>query len=364
MRIALDISSAARAESTGVAMYIRRMLGGFARAGSDHQFTLITRASRWKNLLRRPELPGPNFRHKLFLERMHPLLSRSIDVFHGLDARLPGPWLKVPLVVTIHDVFSALQSEDFASAEFREMKAGRYRDLVARADRIICVSECTRRDVLKTLNPDPAKLRVVHEAGSEEFFARPDAEVQAARARFGLDKPYFLFVGSLNKRKNVPAQVRAFALAREKTKSDMLLAIAGRVGFGGEEIRAAIDAAGSDRVRFLGYVDNALLPALLTGAHGLLFATLYEGFGIPALEAAACGCPVVGSTVGAQPEVLGDASLLADPASVDSIAEQIAKLMVDETLRRSLIEKAQRRAKDFSWEKAGRECLEIYSELA
>jgi len=365
MKIALDISSAARPQSTGVAMYIRRMVGAFARVGGEHSFSLVTRASRLKNLFHLQKPPAPNFANKLFLEGMHPIFSRSIDVFHGLDSRLPGSWLKAPTVVTIHDVFSALQSTEFATPEFRAMKARRYAELVARADRIVCVSECVKRDVLETLRPDPKKLRVVHEAGGEGFSPRPENEIRAVREKYKLDRPYFIFVGSINKRKNVPALVKAFAAARAKTKSEMLFAIAGRVGFGGDEIRETLAKSGcADAIRLLGYVPDEDVAALYSGAHALLFATLYEGFGIPAIEAFACGCPVIGATTGSLPEIVADAGLLADPASVDSIASQIEKLMTDETLRQTLRERGLRRARDFSWDNAARQCLSIYRELS
>lgn len=364
MKIALDISSAARPQSTGVAMYIRRMVSAFARAGREHEFTLVTRASRIKNLFHLQTPPANNFANKLFIEGLHPIFSRSIDVFHGLDARLPGPSMKARTVVTVHDVFSVLQSSEFATPEFRAMKRQRYEELVRRADRIICVSDCVRRDVMETLKPDPAKLRVVHEAGGEGFFPRAPGEIAAAKAKYGLDKPYFIFVGSINKRKNVPALVAAFARARAAAKADVLFAIAGRVGFGGEEIRAVIENSGAaSAIKLLGYVPDEDVAPLYSGARGLLFATLYEGFGIPAIEAFACGCPVIGATTGSLPEIIGDAGLLADPTSPDAIAAQIENLITDDSLHRRCVERGLLRAKNFSWEKAANECLDIYREL-
>ena len=364
MKIALDISSAARAESTGVAMYIRRMLAAFARACKDDTFSLVTRVSRLKNVFHRAPLPGPNFKNKLMLEGFHPFFSDSIDVFHGLDARLPKAWLRCKTVVTIHDVFSVLQSTSFATPEFREMKRRRYQELMQRADRIVCVSESVKQDVLATLRPDPAKLRVVHEAGGEHFWPRNSDEVQTVRAKYGLEKPYFIFVGSINKRKNIPAMIQAFAAAKAKTRSDAHFAIAGRVGFGGDEIGSAISNSGcADSIRRLGYICDEDVPALYSGAQALLFATLYEGFGIPAIEAFSCGCPVIGASVGSLPEIVGDAGLLADPASVESIAAQIERFMLDDQLRKSCATKGLERAKLFSWEKAARECLGIYRGL-
>jgi len=364
MNIALDISSAARAESTGVAMYIRRMTAAFARRGGGHEFTLVTRASRVKNLSHIPPVPGPNFRNKWMLEGLHPFFGRSVDVFHGLDARLPGPWMKAKTVVTIHDVFSALQSTEFATPEFRAMKRARYQELIARAERIVCVSQAVKRDVQATLNPDPSKLRVVYEAGGEGFYPRSPEEIRLVRLKHGLDAPYFMFIGSVNKRKNVPAQIEAFCRARAQAKSDAVLAIAGRIGYGGEEIRELIQRAGYGAVKLLGYVPDEDVAPLYSGAQGLLFATLYEGFGIPAVEAFACGCPVIGANVGSLPEIIGDAGLLADPKNVDSIALQIMQLMNDEGLRKTLAEKGKARAPLFSWDKAADECLGIYHELA
>jgi len=374
MHIALDVSSAVRPEATGVAMHIRRLVAALARVDAEDRFTLVHRLARLKARGEFVRPPAPNFRTKLMLEGFHPFFGRQVDVFHGLDARLPGPWMKARLVVTIHDVFSALQSNDFATPEFRALKAARYRDLVARAERIIVMSETCRRDVLATLHPDPARLRVVYSAAGEEFHPRGAEEVAAVRARYGLERPYLLYVGTINRRKNVPAMVRAFAQARARTRSDVRLAIAGRVGFGGEELREAIasvppagreDIGGgaADAVKLLGYVPDEDVPALYCGAWGLLFVTLYEGFGIPVVEAFSCGCPVLGTTAGSVPEVAGGAALLADPKNVEEIAAQIEKLLTGEALRAELRQKGLARARDFSWEKSARACVEVYREL-
>jgi glycosyltransferase involved in cell wall biosynthesis len=244
MRIALDVSSAVRPEATGVAIYIRQLVKALALVDAGDAFTLLHRFSRLRHYGNFVRAPGPNFRTKLLLEGLHPFLGRHVDVFHGLDARLPGPWMKARLVVTVFDIFSALQSTEFAPDGFRALKAERYRDLVARADRIIVISEACRRDVLETLKPDPARLRVVHLAAGVDAVPSAAGEIHAVRAKHGLEGPYLLYVGTLNKRKNVPAMVRAFSIAREQARSDAVLAIAGRVGYGGETIREAIAAAG------------------------------------------------------------------------------------------------------------------------
>lgn len=365
MRIALDVSSAVRPEATGVAVYIRQLVAALAKAGAEDAFTLVHRLSRVRHRSQFVKPPAANFRTKLMAEGWHPFWGRQVDVFHGLDARLPGPWMKAGLVVTIHDVFSALQSEEFATADFRAIKAARYRDLIDRADRIIVVSEASKNDVLATLKPDSAKLRVIHEAAGDEFGSRSDEEIRRVRTRWGVERPYLLYVGSINKRKNVPAMVRAFLRAREKTRSDAVLAIAGRVGFGGDEIKTALGLdAPRDEIKLLGYVPDEDLVPLYVGAWGLLFVTRYEGFGIPVVEAFRCGCPVIGGTKGSVPEIADGAALLADPASEDEISVQIEKLLSDEALRNDLRIRGRARARAFSWEQTARATMEVYRELA
>ncbi len=382
MRIALDVSSAVRPEATGVAVYIRQLVVALAEVSLDSpsprpprlrsgpatalprdDFTLVHRLSRIRHRAHFVKPPAPHFRAKLMAEGWHPFWGRQVDLFHGLDARLPGPWMKAKLVVTIHDVFSALQSEGFATAEFRALKAARYRDLIDRADRIVVVSEASKRDVVETLNPDPAKLRVIHEAAGEAFGPQGEDAVRRVRARHGLERPYLLYVGSINKRKNVPTMVRAFLRAREATRSDAVLVIAGRVGFGGEEIKSALGLdAPRDEVKLLGYVPNADLAPLYAGAWGLLFATLYEGFGIPVVEAFRCGCPVLGGTKGSVPEIAGGAALLADPANEDEITAHVGRLLSDASLREELRAKGRVRAEAFSWARTARETLALYRE--
>lgn len=365
MRIALDVSSAVRPEATGVAIYIRQLVAALGRVATGDVFDLVHRLSRLRNRRYFVRSSAPGFRTKLMVEGWHPFWGRQVDVFHDLDARLPGPWMKAKLVVTIHDVFSALQSEAFATPDFRAMKAARYRDLVERADRIIVVSEASKNDVLETLKPDAAKLRVIHESAGDEFGPQSAEAVQTVRQRHGLERPYLLYVGSINKRKNVPAMVRAFLTARQKTGSDAVLAIAGRIGFGGDEIKTALGLdAPRDEVKLLGYVPNEDLAPLYGGAWGLLFATLYEGFGIPVVEAFRCGCPVIGGTKGSVPEIAGGAALLVDPLREEAITDQIERLLTDEALREDLRARGQARARAFSWEETARKTMEVYRELS
>jgi glycosyltransferase involved in cell wall biosynthesis len=374
LRVALDVSAAVREQPTGVARYVRRLveaLGALPEAGPEHaRFSLVHRFSRLKHWRYFVKPPAPHFRVKLFQEPFHPRFARAIAVFHGLDARLPGPWWRGPMVATIHDLHSIFGSQEFASAEFRKLKERRCVDLARRAAALAVVSETCKQDVLKTLEPDPAKIHVIHEAAGPEFHPRDELETAAARGKYDLPQEYFLYVGSLNRRKNVPAMVRAFLTAKKKAGSKSVLALTGRPGWGAEELRAEIQAAQpGEAVRFLGFVPDDDLAPLYSGALGLLFVTLYEGFGLPAVEAFACGCPTLLSSCGSLPEIAGadsenkPAALLVDPRDEPAIAEHIARLMEDASLREDLRRRGLIRATAFSWEQTARKHWQLYCKV-
>lgn len=196
----------------------------------------------------------------------------------------------------------------------------------------------------------------------EEFRPCGPQEQAAVRSRYGLDKDFLLFVGAITRRKNIRRLLAAF---REVSKArDVVLILAGRPGYGAAEELAPIGELGlKDRVRLLGYVAEADLPALYSSAKLFLFPSLYEGFGIPVLEAMACGTPVVTSDCSSLPEVAGGAALLVDPSDIHAIAEAALRLLDDEPLRQDLAARGIERAKQFSWMRTARETLEIYKSL-
>jgi glycosyltransferase involved in cell wall biosynthesis len=360
MRIAIDVSAADKAERTGIGKYVRSLVECLAAIDGENTYFLchrLSRLRRWKHFLRTPK---PNFRGKLLQEPFHPFFLRRLDVFHGPDARLPR-FTTAKTVVTIHDVAS-LVSDEYADAKFRRMKIDRYRDLLDRASCIITNSESTRRDMVRLLDAPPEKVRTVPMGVPEEFRPCGPQEQAAVRSRYGLDKDFLLFVGAITRRKNIRRLLAAF---REVSKArDVVLILAGRPGYGAAEELAPIGELGlKDRVRLLGYVAEADLPALYSSAKLFLFPSLYEGFGIPVLEAMACGTPVVTSDCSSLPEVAGGAALLVDPSDIHAIAEAALRLLDDEPLRQDLAARGIERAKQFSWMRTARETLEIYKSL-
>jgi glycosyltransferase involved in cell wall biosynthesis len=191
------------------------------------------------------------------------------------------------------------------------------------------------------------------------------------RARYGLSDSYLLYVGTLHPRKNLVRLVQAFALTLrssfsmpESLPSDLQLVLAGQKGRLYDELFAQVRKLGlTDRVVLAGYVPDADLPALLSGALAFVFPSLYEGFGLPILEAMACATPVVCSNVSSLPEVAGDAALLVEPLDTQSLAEAIHRIVTDKDLRRTLVERGFRQIRVFSWRRCAREILQILEEV-
>ncbi len=359
MRVALDATYTVDPEPSGVARYSRRLIQALAAADAEMEITLAARPRRF--LAVRREFPGPRFRHCLLQEPLNLGLPARVDVFHGLNQRLPRYRFRRQ-VVTIHDVF-ALSSERYSSANFRRRFSALIRDAVRRADALIAVSDYTRRQLALHLGVDPLRVAVVHHGvdlppvGTE--FWRALANIRVLPDGTSLETPFLLTVGAVQVRKNTLAAVRAL----EKLPLPVRLVIAGGIGHGGDEVIAYIRAHNlNGRALVLGYVDGVTKQALYRRAAALVFPSLEEGFGLPVLEAMAYGLPVVASQVGALPEIAGDAALLVDPLDVEALAEACRRVLDDAALAEDLRARGRARAAAFTWEKAAQETLRVYEE--
>lgn len=227
------------------------------------------------------------------------------------------------------------------------------------ATRLIAISQATRADLMRFYATPPGKITVVHEARPQRS---PDAPTMltTVRERYALERPYLLYVGTIHPRKNLARLIEAYAklVAIGETAYDLVLA--GGQGWLSEPLYEVAQRLHlTERVRFLGYVPDADVIALYQGAHVFCFPSLYEGFGLPILEAQAYGVPVMTATNSALPEIAGDAALLVDPTDVDAIADAMLRLSRDEPLRQKLIAAGYENVKRFSWEKAARETLAV-----
>ena len=290
-----------------------------------------------------------------------------VDIFHGMDhVGIPLVGRSGKYVVTVHDVIPLILPETFTPRHRLVVRLALAR-VRRKADLVVVPSHAVKRDVVRRVGLPEDRVVVTHEGCEPRF--RPVRSAAARRdvaARYGLPPRYVLAVGTLEPRKNLTTLLEAFARLRRdgEVDADLRLVLAGARGWLDEPIFATVRSLGlEDAVRFTGFVDDADLPAVYSGAALFVFPSLHEGFGLPLLEAMACGVPVVTSNISSMPEVAGDAAVLVDPRDTDGLAAAIARLLRDEALRDRLREAGIARARQFSWEATARRTLDAYASL-
>lgn len=291
-----------------------------------------------------------------------PIAARRqrLDVFHGCANALP-PLLSSSAVVTIHDLALLLWPEQVPTRRYRYLRAA-IGSAVGRADLVLAVSETTRRDVIERFNVADNRVRVTHLGVDPRFRPVAESEVRDLRRRMGLDRPFALYVGTLEPRKNLPALIEAFQRIAADVPHDLVLA--GAKGWLTAPIGAAIKRSTlGDRLRITGFVSEADLPALYSAASALAMPSLYEGFGLPVIEAMACGTPVVTSDSSSLAEIGIGAADLVDPLDVSSIADGLRRVLADEAHAAFLVAQGTERARSFTWWATAEATMAAYQEL-
>jgi len=289
-------------------------------------------------------------------------LLPPFDLLHSVDVDYRAPTAK-PWVVTVHDLGALVHPQLFSQAVPWLLRSF-VREMAARADRILCVSQSTADEIAMLAGvPLGERLTVIHEGVDRAFFDPPPAEtMQASEAIVAAGTPFLLFAGSMNPRKNLRSVLQAYLGVAEDLAHDLVLV--GALGWDSAELGVELEAArASGRVHTPGYVSDEMLRALLWRADAYLYPSLYEGFGLPILEAMASGCPVVTSTNSSMPEIAGDAAILVDAGSVPAIAEGIRAVATDEKLAAELRRKGLERARQFSWRETAARTAEVYRTL-
>lgn len=364
MKIGIDATVLTR-ELTGVGIYTARLIKALCEAIDEEQILLFAH----KDLV--PEIPegdnltiikqyAPNFH--IFLQTILPFLinKRDVDVFHGPNFYLPLLG-NTPKVVTIHDLSAQLFPDQHSLKHRLSQKM--LKPSLKAADKVIAVSKSTSRDLVEHGYAERAKIEVVHNGVDPEYTPQRKGKVESIKEKYALPDRFILFVGTLEPRKNVISLIEAFRELVSEGR-EMKLVLAGGKGWGYKEIyRRVEDLDLEERVIFTGYVPSDDLPALYSAAEIFCYPSLYEGFGLPPLEAARCKTPVVTSRRSSLPEIIGDGGLLVDPSQPTEIAQALLRILEDHGLRKELVEKGKRRAEQFTWKRCARKTLEIYKDL-
>ena len=366
VRVAIDARLLAY-QSAGTATYIRGLISGFQGSKSVDVLALRSRKDGdpdgLANLPMQSVWTPCHHRWERWAFGLE-LAGLNVDVVHSPDfiapARLVRRWARV---VTVHDL-AFLRFPEFLTPNSLQYYQQIHRS-VAEAERIISVSEATRRDLLELTTALPTKIVVVPEGVNPAF--RPISEDEAAKQvlrRFGIARPYFLFVGTLEPRKNLGSLLEAFRRFRATCNAvEPLLVLAGSRGWLTEDLDRPIGQLG-DSVRLLGRVSDEDLVPLYNAALALALVSHYEGFGLPPLEAMACGRPTLVSNVASLPEVVGEAGIIVAPDDVDAMSDALRELWQDSTLRQELGRRALRRASSFNWRIVARKTEQVYLEAA
>jgi len=272
--------------------------------------------------------------------------------------------IRCKILGTVHDL-AAIIYPHFHKREVVKHQEKILNYFKENASLIIAVSGNTKIDMMKYLNIPEKKIRVIYHGVGEEFRKIEDNKYLNERLKgIGIDYPYILYVGTLEPRKNVERLIEAFIQLKKQKQISEKLVISGVKGWGYQTIYDKVASSGIEKeVIFTGFVPNEFLPFLYNGASAFVYPSLYEGFGLPVLEAMACGVPVVTSNVSSLPEVAGDAALLLNPYSVDELTDGIWRILYDEDLRKGCITKGIERAKWFTWERCAMETLKAFNEV-
>lgn len=380
LKIVIDVR---RIRDFGVGTYIRNLVQALAAAGGGHRYVLISSPEEERQFAGLPA----NFETVIYRRSDssrvdHIALPRLIhslnaDVTHIPFHRVPL-FLGKPYAVTIHDLSSIFY--DDSSPWMHAAHRFRLRHGLERADGIIAVSGATQRDVLSLCPETAPRVRLIYNAPDPQFVRRPagasaDGAKDTSRERhriverYQIRYPFLLYAGSIRPQKNIPRLIEAFAVARTRLEDhggyrDLRLIIIGdEISRHPDVRRAVIHSRVEHCVRFLGFIPLETLRIFHELATAFVFPSLYEGFGLPPLEAMASGVPVIASAVSSLPEVVGGAAMLVNPENVFDIARGITEVLVNDGLREELIHRGRKQAAGFSWARTAEGVLALYEHL-
>ena len=371
MRIGID-ATALPEQPVGAGNYIIQLVTAFAKMDLDFEFLVFAQKGKRELFdfptnenLRWEIVSDMSPMNRLFWEQttFPGLVHRSdVDLLHSLHYTQPVR-LGCPSVVTIHDMTFFLFPDLHTRAK-RLFFPFAIRSSVRRADALVAISESTRQDSIRLLGVSPQKIFTTQLGITGEFREAKEKDLLInIREKYDLPDLFILFVGLVEPRKNIPFLIRAFkALVVEGIKHKLV--IAGRFGWMYQEVFNQIEELGlKDRVQFTGYLPQDDLPMVYNLASLFVYPTKYEGFGFPALEAMACGTPVITTAISSLPEIVGDAGILVPPGDEQALTGAMAEVLRDSTLSNQLRTRGLQRSEYFTWERTARETMKVYKQV-
>lgn len=370
MRVAIDIR---RMGDFGLGTYTRNIVRALARRDGEIRYLLIGRARLYEQLGKLPEnfelldYPAEPGSVRTHVHLPAALAQRGVDILHM-------PWFYAPVVVpcrmviTVHDLTELVYARAAAGGVI--VQAGRRhfaRRALVNCSRIISVSQAAKRELARVFGIPESKIEVIYNALDESFRSEPyPRDDTLILERHAIHYPFVLYAGNIRPHKNLPRLIEAFSVAKAELRGNpefdhlKLLVIGDELAQHPDLRRAVVRTRVREDVRFLGFVPHPVLRVLYKHARAFLFPSLYEGFGLPPLEAMAHGTPVLTSNVSSLPEVFGDSALLVNPEKVFEIARGIRQILTDEQLRARLIRAGEQRVQLYSWDRAAQQLEEVY----
>ena len=367
MRIGID-ARLVYYRQAGISQYTIRLLQELSAIDQDDDFIVFqsrkdrSRLADAPNFQKRSLWTPPHHRFEQVLLPLE-IAAVDLDILHSPDF-IPPFRRNCKSVITIHDL-NFLLYPHFLTPESAKYY-GQIDQAVRKCDYIIAVSESTKRDIIQLTGAPEGKISVVHEAAHPVYRPLPDAQfLQRVKKRPATERDFILFVSTIEPRKNVATLLRAYKQLLDDYHPNVNLVLAGEKGWLFDRVFALVDQFGlRGRVHFLGRVSTEDLLELYNAAELLVHPAFYEGFGLPPLEAMACGTPVVVSNTSSLPEVVGDAALMVEPTDVDGMTVAMWRLLSDKALHQEMSDKGLKRARQFSWRRAAIETLSIYRRVA
>jgi len=374
MRIAIDIR---RMYEFGLATYIRNVVRTLGRIDAINEYYVVGASARFEQLGDLPEnfhflpLQNPEASFANYMEMQKVINAHEVDLIHVPHTFWRPLITRAPYVITVHDLLDYMYRARTNNGLRRMMHSYFTRQVMRHAARIFAVSNFTKRDVSRFFDVKPEKIEVVYNALDETFLRghSTPAEQAIIRGRYQVESPFLLYAGRISPHKNVARIIEAFSalrgeLAKEGTYPDLKLIIIGDEVSKNPDIRRAVIRSGVQHdVRFLGYVSIDVLRIFFDMAKVFVFPSLYEGFGLPPLEAMAHGTPVVASNVTALPEVVGNAALMVNPENVFEISRALLRVLSDQSLRERMKAAGLEQVQHFSWDVSVRRMIETYEQV-